>query len=211
VLQGFGKEETGMDEIDLAGARVWPGLLDRDAQARLVEEVRAVVRAAPLVRPVTPSGKPMSVRLSAAGRFGWTTGPRGYAYAEMQADGRPWPPIPPTARALWDRLLPEARAPESCLVNFYGIDARMGLHQDRDEADFGQPVLSISLGDDGLFRIGGTTRKGPTRSVWLRSGDVLALTGPSRMAFHGVDRIKPCSSTLLGAPGRLNLTLRVVT
>lgn len=200
-----------MDEIDLAGARVWPGLLDRDAQARLVEEVRAVVRAAPLVRPVTPSGKPMSVRLSAAGRFGWTTGPRGYAYAEMQADGRPWPPIPPTARALWDRLLPEAREPESCLVNFYGSDARMGLHQDRDEADFGQPVLSISLGDDGLFRIGGTTRKGPTRSVWLRSGDVLALTGPSRMAFHGVDRIRPGSSTLLGAPGRLNLTLRVVT
>lgn len=200
-----------MDEIDLAGARVWPGLLDRDAQARLVEEVRAVVRAAPLVRPVTPSGKPMSVRLSAAGRFGWTTGPRGYAYAEMQADGRPWPPIPPTARALWDRLLPEARAPESCLVNFYTSDARMGLHQDRDEADFGQPVLSISLGDDGLFRIGGTTRKAPTRSVWLRSGDVLALTGPSRMAFHGVDRIRPGSSTLLGAPGRLNLTLRVVT
>ena len=200
-----------MDEIDLAGARVWPGLLDRDAQARLVEEVRAVVRAAPLVRPVTPSGKPMSVRLSAAGRFGWTTGPRGYAYAEMQADGRPWPPIPPTARALWDRLLPEARAPESCLVNFYASDARMGLHQDRDEADFGQPVLSISLGDDGLFRIGGTARKAPTRSVWLRSGDVLALTGPSRMAYHGVDRIRPGSSTLLGAPGRLNLTLRVVT
>jgi alkylated DNA repair protein (DNA oxidative demethylase) len=112
--------------------------------------------------------------------------------------------------AVWERFAPGARAPECCLVNLYR-EARMGLHQDRDEADLSQPVVSISLGDEALFRVGGTERGGPTRSVWLRSGDVAVLAGPARLAFHGVDRVRAGSSSLVPGGGRINLTLRVVT
>ena len=86
----------------------------------------------------------------------------------------------------------------------------MGLHQDKDERDFSWPVLSLSLGDDGLFRVGGTRKGEPTASVWLKSGDVLRMGGAARMAFHGVDRIRFGSSRLLPKAGRINLTLRVV-
>ncbi|MGP1358495.1 alpha-ketoglutarate-dependent dioxygenase AlkB family protein, partial [Roseicyclus sp.] len=172
--------------------------------------VRAVVRAAPLFRPVTARGRPMSVRMTSAGRFGWVSDRRGYRYETRHPEGIDWPPIPPIALDLWRRVVPEARAPQCCLVNFYDAEARMGLHQDRDEADFGQPVVSISLGDEALFRVGGTGRGGPTKSVWLRSGDVAILAGPARLAFHGVDRIRSGSSTLLPKGGRINLTLRVV-
>lgn len=199
------------EPLELNGVRLWPGLLDGSAQAALVEEVRAVVRAAPLMAPVTPGGRPMSVRMTAAGRFGWITDRRGYRYAEAHPEGMPWPPIPPTALAVWAAVAPEARVPECCLVNFYGEGARMGLHQDRDEADFSQPVVSISLGDDGLFRVGGVERGGRTVSHWLRSGDVAVLGGSARLAWHGVDRIRFGSSALLAQGGRLNLTLRVVT
>ena len=101
--------------------------------------------------------------------------------------------------------------PECCLVNFYSDGARMGLHQDKDEGDFEMPVVSVSLGDDALFRIGGRDRRDPTESVWLSSGDVLVLKRDSRLAYHGIDRVKPGSSTLLSNGGRINLTLRVVT
>jgi len=92
-----------------------------------------------------------------------------------------------------------------------GQGAKMGLHQDRDEADFSAPVVSLSLGDSCLFRVGGTKRSDPTRSFRLRSGDALVLGGGARLAFHGVDRIEPGTSTLLPEGGRINLTLRRVT
>ncbi len=197
--------------LDVNGVRVLKGALDRAAQRALVDQVRDVVARAPLVRPVTPSGKAMSVRMTAAGRYGWVSDPRGYRYAPQHPSGVAWPDIPNALLDLWAGLCPQARPPECCLVNWYDANARMGLHQDRDEADFTQPVLSVSLGDDGLFRIGGQIRKAPTRSVWLQSGDVVVLEGPSRLAYHGIDRIKPGTSTLLAQPGRINLTLRVVT
>lgn len=111
----------------------------------------------------------------------------------------------------WRELAPGAPAPEACLVNIYSATARMGLHQDRDEAELSAPVVSLSLGDTALFRIGGATRKAPTRSFRLQSGDAMILGGLSRLAFHGVDRILPDSSTLLEKGGRINLTLRRVT
>jgi alkylated DNA repair protein (DNA oxidative demethylase) len=101
--------------------------------------------------------------------------------------------------------------PEACLVNFYGEDAKMGLHQDRDEQEFAAPVVSISLGDDCLFRVGGRRRNDPTSSLRLRSGDVVILGGEGRLCFHGVDRIYPGTSMLLKNGGRINLTLRRVT
>ena len=186
------------------------GFLDRSAQESMVADLRAALEVAPLVQPVTPRGRPMSVRMSAAGRFGWITDRKGYRYSETHPDGQPWPPIPDSVRAVWDAVVPDARPPECCLINWYGEGARMGLHQDRDEADFDQPVVSISLGDDGLFRMGNVERGGKTESVWLRSGDVVVMGGAARLRHHGVDRIRFGSSTLLPKGGRINLTLRVV-
>lgn len=199
-----------MDAIDLAGIVVFSGALSQTEQELLLEEVRAVVAAAPLFRPETRGGRRMSVRLTSAGDYGWVSDRSGYRYARLHPSGVAWPPIPPMALQLWSRLCPEARMPQCCLVNFYDADARMGLHQDRDEADFDQPVLSISLGDAGLFRVGGVRRGGPTRSVWLNSGDAAVMAGPARLAFHGIDRIRAGSSSLLPKGGRINLTLRVV-
>ncbi|MCK0168461.1 alpha-ketoglutarate-dependent dioxygenase AlkB [Jannaschia sp. S6380] len=180
-------------------------------QAAIVEDVRRVIRAAPLFVPVTPRGKPMSVRMTGAGRLGWVTDRGGYRYDERHPAGGAWPAIPDRILSVWREVVPEARDPECCLVNWYDPAARMGLHQDRDEADLTQPVVSISLGDDALFRIGNQTRGGSTESLWLRSGDVLVMAGDARLRYHGVDRIAVGTSTLLGAPGRINLTLRVVT
>lgn len=199
------------DPLTLRGFRIHPGLLDRARQEALVDDLRAVLRAAPLVQPVTPRGRPMSVRMSAAGRFGWVTDRRGYRYETRHPEGMAWPPIPDSILSIWKELADCARAPECCLINWYGEGARMGLHQDKDEADFTCPVLSVSLGDDGLFRMGNVKRGGKTASHWLRSGDVVVMGGAARLAHHGVDRIRFGSSTLLKDGGRINLTLRVVT
>lgn len=192
-------------------ARFWPGYLGRAAQVAMLDEIRAVVRNAPLYTPVTAFGRKMSVGMTAAGKFGWYSDRKGYRYIDRHPDGGAWPPIPATVLAVWEAVAATARAPECCLINHYAPTARMGLHQDRDEADFGQPVVSISLGDDALFRLGGTEKGKPTLSLWLRSGDVLVLDGAARLAFHGIDRIAPGASDLLKEPGRINLTLRVVT
>lgn len=196
--------------LTIRAASLYPGYLDPVEQAALVEDIRAVVAAAPLVRPVTPWGKSMSVRMTSAGRCGWVTDRKGYRYAERHPEGMEWPPIPGRVLAIWRRLIGRGRDPDCCLVNYYDDASRMGLHQDRDEADLSWPVLSISLGDDARFRIGGTERGGRTESVWLHSGDVLILGGAARLAYHGVDRIAPGTSTLLPKGGRINLTLRVV-
>ena len=193
------------------GVRVFDGLLDQGVQAAMAEDVRRVARAAPFFRPVTRRGQALSVRMTSAGAFGWVSDRHGYRYEVRHPDGMAWPPIPERVLDVWRAVAPEARAPESCLVNWYAPDARMGMHQDRDEGDFAQPVVSISLGDDALFRIGNVARGGPTESLWLRSGDVMVMGGEARLLHHGVDRIAPGTSTLLDAPGRINLTLRVVT
>ncbi|QIE41032.1 alpha-ketoglutarate-dependent dioxygenase AlkB [Rhodobacteraceae bacterium SC52] len=209
----LGAKETAADHValDLGGVRVLPGFLGPQAQANLVQSLRLMVESAPLLRQTTRRGQQLSVRMTAAGAMGWVSDQRGYRYEPNHPNGHPWPPVPDQLLEIWAALVPEARAPQSCLVNFYGEGARMGLHQDRDEADMSQPVVSLSLGDDGLFRVGGTTRKAPTQSAWLKSGDAAVLEGPSRLAFHGVDRIRFKSSKLLHSGGRINITMRVVT
>lgn len=196
---------------DVRGVHVFDGFLDCAAQDAMVADVRAIVRAAPLVVPVTPRGQPLSVRMTAAGFYGWVSDRRGYRYEPRHPSGADWPAIPKSIQTVWNAVVPEARAPECCLVNWYGPEARMGMHVDRDEVDATQPVVSISLGDDALFRIGNAERGGTTESLWLRSGDVLVMGGEARLRHHGVDRIAPGTSTVLQAPGRINLTLRVVT
>ena len=183
-----------------AGFRVYPAILDLAAQRRLVDALIAAVADSPFFVPRMPrTGKPFSVRMTNLGALGWVSDrDGGYRYqADHPETGRPWPPIPAMVLGIWRAVSDYPHDPEACLVNFYEPTARMGLHQDRDETDFEAPVVSISLGDTCLFRIGGTTRGGATRSLKLSSGDVVILSGESRLAFHGVDRIYPGTSTLL--------------
>ncbi|MFD1882522.1 alpha-ketoglutarate-dependent dioxygenase AlkB [Paracoccus pacificus] len=194
---------------EIRGFVIHPAHLDKAAQTALMEDVAAIWRAAPPVRQMTRWGKPMSVAMSAAGALGWTTDGRGYRYEPKQHDGRPWPPMPRRLEELWRQVTGLDATPDSCLINLYRDTARMGLHQDKDEADFGWPVVSISLGDAALFRIGGARRSDATESLWLHSGDVVVMGGPARLAFHGIDRIRPNSSDLVPGGGRVNLTLRM--
>ena len=119
--------------------------------------------------------------------------------------------MPDMVVEVWTKVSGYPHPPEACLVNHYREGAKMGLHQDRDEAEFSAPVLSISLGDACLFRVGGTRREERTVSFRLESGDIVLISGESRHAFHGVDRIYPATSTLLKNGGRINLTLRRVS
>lgn len=196
------------------GVRHIPNALDADQQSALLGDIRSVVARAPLFVPIMPrTGKPMSVKMSNCGPLGWVTDKeRGYRYQPTHpATGETWPQMPDQLHALWRQFAGYRASPEACLINFYEPNTKMGLHQDRDESDFDAPVLSVSLGDDCLFRIGGTKRGGKTVSLRLQSGDVLVLGGASRLAYHGVDRIYPGTSMLLKQAGRINLTLRRVT
>jgi DNA oxidative demethylase len=200
-------------QTNFAGLRVYPAYLDRDGQLELLAEVQSILTSAPLFTPRMPkSGRPFTVRMSNAGPLGWVSDERSYRYQPTHPEtGQPWPPIPPALIAIWKAVARYPTLPEACLINFYGPPAKMGLHQDRDEADFDAPVISISLGDSCLFRVGGLKRSEPTRPFRLNSGDVLVLGGRDRLAFHGVDRIYPGTSRLLPEGGRINLTLRRVT
>ena len=194
--------------------------LDRAAQMALLDAVAEVLAAAPLYRPVMPrTGKPLSVRMSNCGPLGWVTDISGYRYQPTHPrTGAPWPAIPDMLLDIWARHSACPAPPQACLINHYGAGARMGLHQDRDEDDLAAPVLSVSLGDEARFRLGGLKRPDPTETFVLRSGDVMMLSGDTRLAFHGIDRVWPGSDALLARypdlfadGGRLNLTLRRVT
>jgi alkylated DNA repair protein (DNA oxidative demethylase) len=191
------------------GFRLLPARLDADAQQALVAEVLGKAAEAPFVRQVTPGGKAMSVETTSFGQLGWTTDRRGYRYEPAHpVTGRPWPAIPQALLDLWSELADVTTPPDACLVNLYRGEARMGLHQDKDEADFGFPVLSVSLGDTAVFRLGGAKRSDRTTSLRLASGDVCLLAGEARLFHHGIDRILAGSSRLVPGGGRINLTLR---
>lgn len=199
-----------MQEIQtgIEGFRLWPGALSVQAQAELLAQVLSAEAEAPFYGPVTPGGRPFSVRMTNLGTLGWVSGREGYRYqATHPVTGKAWPPIPQTLLDLWSHLTGWPEPPQACLVNLYRDQARMGLHQDKDETDLTAPVLSVSLGDTAVFRIG-VADGGATRSIRLASGDVCALTGPARLARHGIDRLIAGSSTLVPGGGRINLTLR---
>ena len=200
-----------MSKLVLRGFDIRKSYLDRAGQQGLVRALDPVLKAAPPFSPQTPYGRRMSVRMTSAGRFGWYSDRSGYRYVTRHPDGVAWPQIPQPVLDIWSAVTGLEREPECCLINYYGEGARMGMHVDRDEADFSWPVVSVSLGDDGLFRIGNTTRGGRTESIWLSSGDVVVMGGAARLTYHGVDRIRFRSSRLLPNGGRINLTMRVVT
>ena len=195
--------DTGME-----GFRFWPGALSASEQADLLTELLAAAEQAPFYRPLTPGGRPFSVEMTNLGPLGWVSDRGGYRYQPTHpVTGAPWPFMPRALTALWSDLTGWPEPPDACLVNRYREGARMGLHQDLDEQDQSAPVLSVSLGDAAVFRIG-AAGGGPTRTVRLASGDVCALTGPARLARHGIDRVIAGSSTLVPGGGRINLTLR---
>lgn len=191
-----------------------PGRLDRAAQEALVAEVLAATGAAPFYTPRLPrTGAAMSVMQTNLGPLGWVTDQaKGYRYEKRHpVTGAPWPSIPQSLLDLWREVAGYPAAPEACLVNLYRDGARMGLHVDGDEIAQDAPVVSVSLGDTALFRIGGPKRGDPTRSLRLSSGDVAVLGGAARRCFHGVDRVMTGTSRLVPGGGRINLTLRRVT
>lgn len=213
-MQLFEPNNPDGPQIIREGVTLWPNYFDISAQQELVENIRASTVEAPLFTPRMPrTGKEMSVRMTNFGPLGWVSDQqRGYRYqATHPVTGRNWPDFPPRLLDLWNAIAGFPHPPEACLVNYYSDTAKMGLHQDRDEAMFDAPVVSVSLGNDCLFRVGGTTRGGKTISFRLHSGDVMMLSDAARLAFHGVDKIYPKTNELLKNGGRINLTLRRVT
>jgi alkylated DNA repair protein (DNA oxidative demethylase) len=195
------------------GLKYHPGFLDKNAQTALVDVLRVAVAEAPLFTPIMPrTGRPFSVRMTNLGTLGWVSDRAGYRYQSTHPEtGKPWPAIPEMVLDVWRKVADYPHLPEACLVNHYREGAKMGLHQDRDEEDFAAPVVSISLGDTAVFRIGGSERGGKTEAIKLQSGDVLVMGGAARLCYHGIDRVLSGTSMLLKDGGRINLTLRRVT
>jgi alkylated DNA repair protein (DNA oxidative demethylase) len=198
--------------LDIApGIFLWREKFARAAQETLLHEIMTLTRDAPFYRPQMPgSGRDFSVEETNFGTLGWVSDKTGYRYQPTHpVTGKAWPKIPQSLLALWDEIA-HCDPPQCCLVNLYRAGARMGLHQDKDETALDAPVVSVSLGDEAVFRVGGTQRRGATRSLRLQSGDVVMFGGPARLAYHGIDRILPGTSTLVPDGGRINLTLRRV-
>jgi DNA oxidative demethylase len=197
------------------GVLYLPAALDRDQQQVLLTRLREIVaKEAPLFQPTMPrTGKPFSVEMTNCGSLGWVSDKaRGYRYEPCHpVTGKPWPPIPEILLDLWRAHAQFPALPEACLVNWYATGTKMGSHVDRDEQEFDAPVLSVSLGDTAIFHIGGRDRADKKIRFDLESGDVLLFGGPSRLAYHGIDRVKPGTSDLIPGGGRINLTLRRVT
>ena len=201
--------ETGFEGISL-----YPGLLDEAAQTTLMAALTEVLEAEKPYRPLMPrTGKPWSIHQMNFGERGWVSRADGYGYALTNpVNGRKWPAIPQALLALWEHVAHYPAPPECCLVNLYDTPkSRMGLHRDEDEEALDAPVVSLSLGDTCVFRVGGFARGDKSKSFRLASGDVLVIGGPSRLRYHGVDRIIHGSSRLVPGGGRINLTLRRVT
>ena len=197
----------------LSGFRHLPNYLSSRAQCELLKATRNVISQAPLYRPTMPgSGKPFSVLMTNCGSLGWVSSQHeGYRYQPNHPElDQPWPALPVQLLDIWSDVSNYNAAPEACLINWYEPKAKLGLHIDADENDTLAPVVSVSLGDDALFRIGGLKRKDPTERLLLHSGDVIVLGGASRLAYHGIDRILPGTSDLIETAGRFNLTMRRV-
>lgn len=181
-------------------------------QVNLLDDLNAVLRQAPLRQMVTPGGLPMSVTTSSCGKLGWVSDRKGYRYSALDPLTKlPWPAMPDS----FQRLAHQAAAisgfenfiPDACLINRYQIGAKMGLHQDKDEQDFSQPIVSVSLGVPAIFQMGGLQRNDKVFKLALQHGDVLVWGGESRLRFHGVLPIKTATHPILGAC-RVNLTFR---
>ncbi|MGF1620311.1 MAG: alpha-ketoglutarate-dependent dioxygenase AlkB [Rhodomicrobiaceae bacterium] len=195
------------------GCFLFPQFFGAAAQQLILEEIRAVIAEAPFFTPRMPrTGRPFSVAMTNCGPLGWVSDKDGgYRYESVHPEtGKPWPSLPTPLLDAWARLTGFAQPPQACLVNYYGRGAKLGLHRDEDEKDFSAPIMSVSLGDSAIFRLGGLKRRDPVESIELHSGDVLIMGGESRLRYHGVSRVHAGTSDLLAEGGRINLTLRYV-
>jgi len=186
----------------------------RERAPMLLRELEGVLARAPWRHLVTPGGQTMSVAMSNAGPLGWVSDRRGYRYEPLDPlSGEPWAPMPAGFLALAIEAAAAAGyprfRPDACLINRYAPGARLSLHQDRDELDFSQPIVSVSLGLPAMFFFGGLQRSDKPRRLALRHGDVAVWGGPTRLAFHGVAPIKAGQHPLTG-DCRINLTFRCV-
>lgn len=193
------------------GAWLLPGFALADA-VELVAAIEAVVAVAPFRHVMTPFGKPMSVAMSNCGAVGWVSDRRGYRYEPNDPErAAPWPAMPTVFAALAARAAAAAGypgfTPDACLINRYVPGAQMTLHQDRDERDFTQPIVSVSLGLPAVFLFGGLVRGDRTSKVPLQHGDVVVWGGPSRLCFHGIRPLRDGEHSQLGRR-RFNLTFR---
>jgi DNA oxidative demethylase len=198
-------------EFIAEGAMVLPGFAAAEAQA-LMTEIDQIAAEAPFRNMITPGGFRMSVAMTNCGRAGWITDRRGYRYTKADPlSQQVWPALPPIFQGLATRAAAEAGfagfEPDACLVNRYEPGARMTLHQDKNERDFTQPIVSISLGLPATFLFGGMRRSDRPRRLILESGDVVVWGGAARLAFHGIDKLAAGEDELCG-PYRFNLTLR---
>jgi len=191
-----------------------PFYFDLAAQQQLIDAVKAGIEQAPFYQPTMPNtGAPLSVVMSNFGPLGWVTDKeKGYRYEALHPKtGAPWPELPKILHDLWDDVSGYKAPPEACLINWYREDTKMGLHVDNDEQDVRAPVVSVSLGDPAMFRLGGVKRGGKTQGIKLFSGDVVVLGGASRMCHHGVSKVFYGQSALVPRGGRINLTMRRVS
>ena len=197
------------------GFKHYPQYFSQAEQVALIKAVKAAAVQAPFYQPTMPrTGAPLSVVMSNFGPLGWVTDKdKGYRYEAVHPKtGQEWPVLPQLLGMLWDKLTHYPAPPEACLINWYKEDraSKMGLHVDNDENDLRAPVVSVSLGDPAMFRIGGPKRGGPTKGLKLFSGDVVVLAGEARLCHHGVSKVYYGDSALVPKGGRINLTMRRV-
>jgi alkylated DNA repair protein (DNA oxidative demethylase) len=184
----------------------------RSFESELIADLREIIAQAPFRHMVTPGGHQMSVAMTNCGSAGWVTDRSGYRYdANDPEAGRPWPAMPPSFRALAAQAAAqggfEGFAPDACLINRYAPGARMSLHQDKDETDFGAPIVSVSLGLPAIFLFGGLQRSDKPQRFRLQHGDIAVWGGPARLRFHGVAPLADGEHAMLGRQ-RINLTFR---
>lgn len=192
----------------IPGMILLPGAAGDDLLGAALE----IADLAPPRRMMTPMGKPMSAALTNCGALGWVSDETGYRYSPLDPEsGLPWPAMPAMLGDFAAQIAAAAGfaefAPDACLVNLYEPGTKMGLHQDRDERDFAQPIVSVSFGASAVFRVGGLKRRDPSTTITLHHGDVIVFGGPARRVHHGIDRIHAGQHERLGAK-RLNLTFR---
>lgn len=181
-------------------------------ETQLLADLQQVIQAAPFRHMVTPGGFTMSVAITNCGELGWFTDRTGYRYTQQDPlNGKPWPRMPASFQELASAAAAQAGfgnfAPDACLINRYQVGARMGLHQDKDEQDYSQPIVSVSLGVPATFQFGGLARADKSINIPLQHGDVVVWGGEARLRYHGVLPLKPNKHPLLGEQ-RINMTFR---
>ncbi|AWV88890.1 DNA oxidative demethylase AlkB [Bradymonas sediminis] len=203
---------AGPDRQELAAGALVLRRFAQPSMDALIRGLSRIIRQSPFRHWQTPGGHRMSVAMSNCGALGWVSDHRGYRYQQIDPNsGQPWPEMPQAFKALAKSAAAEAGfdgfVPDSCLINQYEPGARMSLHQDKNERDFGQPIVSVSLGIAAVFEFGGISRGDRVQAVPLQHADVMVWGGPARLRFHGVRKLSDAEHPVLGRR-RINLTFR---